>query len=266
MKHLKQTDLEIFNLIQLEKKRQSNTLMMIPSENTVSQAVEEAVGSCLGNKYAEGYPGRRYYQGQLYVDQIENLAIERAKKIFGVPYVNVQPHSGSPANFAVYTALLKPGDTLMGLSLASGGHLTHGANLNASSIYFNSISYSVNEEGYLDYDAILKLALEQKPKLIVCGTTAYPRIIDWKKFAEIAQEVGAYLLADISHISGLVIAGIYPSPVPYVDIITTTTHKTLRGPRGAMIMATEQGLKKDEKLGEKINKAIIPGIQGGPHI
>lgn len=266
MKYLKTVDPEIYNLIQSEQKRQEDTLMMIPSENIASKAVEEAVGSCLGNKYAEGYPGKRYYQGQQFVDQVETIAIERAKVLFGVPAVNVQAHSGSPANFAVFTALLHPGDTLMGLSLSSGGHLTHGANMNASSIYFNSVPYDTGKDGWLDYDAIEAHAKKVKPKLIIAGTTAYPRLLDWERFAAIAESVDAFLLADISHISGLVSAGAYPSPVPHVHIVTTTTHKTLRGPRGAMIMTTEKGLQKDADLPKKINSAIIPGIQGGPHM
>jgi glycine hydroxymethyltransferase len=265
MKFLKQTDPQMYALIKAEEKRQKESLMMIPSENIASRAVEEAVGSVLGNKYSEGYAGKRYYQGNHIIDQVEQLVIDRAKKLFDVPFVNVQPHSGSPANFAVYTALLKPGETLMGLSLASGGHLTHGANMNASSRYFKSVQYNVGKDGYMDYKEIMALAKKEKPKVIVAGTTAYARLIDWKKFAEIAKAVNAFLMADISHIAGLVVAGVYPSPVPYVDIVTTTTHKTLRGPRGAMIMVTENGLKKDPDLGKKINSAIIPGIQGGPH-
>lgn len=266
MKYLSKTDPEIARLITLEEKRQAETLMMIPSENIVSKAVEEAVGSCLGNKYAEGYPRRRYYQGQKVVDQIEDLARERVKKMFGVPAVNVQPLSGSPMNFAVYTALLKPGDKIMGLSLAFGGHLTHGANLNASSIYFNAVNFELDKNGLLDFDAIRKLALKEKPQIIVAGFTAYPRIVDWKAFAKIADEVGAYFMTDISHIAGLVAAGVYPSPVPYAHVVTTTTHKTLRGARGGVIMTTDKGLKKDPELAKKIDRAIIPGIQGGPHL
>jgi glycine hydroxymethyltransferase len=265
MKFLKQTDPEMYALIKAEEKRQKESLMMIPSENIASRAVEEAVGSVLGNKYSEGYSGKRYYQGNHIIDQVEQLVISRAQKLFGVPFVNVQPHSGSPANFAVYTALLKPGETLMGLSLASGGHLTHGANMNASSRYFKSVQYNVDKDGNMDYKEIMALAKKEKPKVIIAGTTAYSRLIDWKKFAEIAKSVNAFLMADISHIAGLVVAGVYPSPVPYVDIVTTTTHKTLRGPRGAMIMVTDNGMKKDPDLGKKINSAIIPGIQGGPH-
>lgn len=263
---IKKTDPAVYELIQSERKRQEETLMMIPSENHASKAVEEAMSSSFGNKYAEGYPGRRYYQGNEFADQIEQLCIDRAKKLFRVPFVNVQAHSGSPANFAVQIAILQPGDTFMGLSLSSGGHLTHGARLTAGSKFFKAIQYEVKPDGYLDYDLIEKLAIEHKPKLIIAGTTAYPRIIDWKKFRAIADKVGAVLHADVSHISGLVVAGAYPSPAPYVDIIMTTTHKSLRGPRGAMIMVTELGLKKNPDLGKKINSAIIPGIQGGPHL
>lgn len=266
MKFLKQTDPELYKLIKLEEKRQAETLMMIPSENIASKAVEDAVGSCLGNKYAEGYPFKRYYQGQQVVDLVEQTVIDRAKKVFNVAYANVQPHSGSPANFAVYTALLNPGDTLMGLNLASGGHLTHGANMSASSKYFRSVSYDVKSDGMIDYDGLAKLAKKEKPKIIIAGGSAYAQIIDWEKFAKIADSVGALLMADIAHFAGLVAAGVYPSPTEYVHIMTTTTHKTLRGPRGAMIMVTEKGLKKDPEMGEKINKAIIPGIQGGPHL
>ncbi len=266
MKNLKKVDSQIFELINKEKKRQEETLMMIPSENLASKAVEEAVGSCLGNKYAEGYPFRRYYQGQEFVDQIETLAIERAKKVFGVPYVNVQPYSGSPANTAVYFALIKPGDTIMGLSLAHGGHLTHGAPVSLSGAYFRSVSYGLDKNGIIDYKTVEKMALAEKPKIIVAGVTAYPPQVDWKRFAEIADKVGTYLLADISHLSGLIASGAYPSPVPYVHIIMTTTHKTLRGPRGAMIMVTDKGMKKDPEIGKKINKAVFPGLQGGPHI
>lgn len=263
---IKKTDPVVYDLIQSERKRQEQTLMMIPSENHASKAVEEAMSSSFGNKYAEGYPGRRYYQGNEFADQIEQLCIDRAKKLFNVPFVNVQAHSGSPANFAVQIAILQPGDTFMGLSLSSGGHLTHGARLTAGSKFFKAIQYEVKPDGYLDYDLIEKLAMEHKPKLIIAGTTAYPRIIDWKKFRAIADKVGAVLHADVSHISGLIVAGAYPSPAAYVDTIMTTTHKSLRGPRGAMIMVTELGLKKNPDLGKKINSAIIPGIQGGPHL
>lgn len=266
MNHLQKTDKAIYELIKKEDKRQEDTLMMIPSENTTSYAVEEAIGSSLGNKYAEGYPHRRYYQGQQIVDQVEELAQKRAQDLFKVEAVNVQALSGSPANFAVYTALLEAGDTLMGLSLPSGGHLTHGAARTASSKFFTSVQYDVGKDGLLDYGQIRKIAQKAKPKIIIAGTTAYPRILDWKKFAEIADEVGAYLLADVSHISGLIVTGVYPSPVPFVHVVTTTTHKTLRGPRGALIMTTKKGLAKNPDLIKKINSAIIPGIQGGPHI
>ncbi len=266
MKYLAKTDPKIYKLIQAERKRQEQTLMMIPSENIVSLAVQEAVGSCLGNKYAEGYPKKRYYQGQEVVDQVELLAQERAKKLFKVEYVNVQPYSGSPANLAVYFALVKPKEKIMGLSLSAGGHLTHGANLNASSVFFTSVIYGVTKTGYIDYDQLEDLALKERPKVIVAGTTAYPRLLDWKRFAEIAEKSGSYLMADISHIAGLIVGGVYPSPVEYADIITSTTHKTLRGPRGAIIMVTKKGLLKDPQLDKKIDKAIIPGLQGGPHL
>ena len=267
MKYLKSTDPEIDLLIKKEEKRQDETLMMIPSENYASKAVMEALGSVLTNKYSEGYPEKRYYQGQKYTDLIENLAIERAKKLFGVPYVNVQPYSGSPANAAVYFALLNPGDKIMGLSLPSGGHLTHGVpGITFSGKYFQSIQYNVDRKTELiDYEHLEKLAVKEKPKIIVAGTTHYPRVLDFSRFARIAEKAGAYLLADVSHVIGLIIAKVYPDPVPYVDVIMSTTHKTLRGPRGAMIMVTKKGLKKDPDLGEKINKAVFPGLQGGPH-
>lgn len=266
MKYLKKVDPEIDSLIKKEEKRQEETLMMIPSENIASQAVEEAIGTVLGNKYAEGYPFKRYYQGQEFVDQIENVVIERAKKLFNVPYVNIQPYSGSPANLAVYLATISPGDTIMGLSLSFGGHLTHGASVSATGKFFHSVSYALNKQGFIDYNELKKLAQKEKPKIIVAGTTAYPRKLNWKKFAEIAENVDAYLMADVSHLAGLIIGEAYPSPVPYVHIVTTTTHKTLRGPRGAMIMVTKRGLQKDPALEDKINKAVFPGLQGGPHI
>lgn len=265
MKQLKTKDPQIYSLIKEEEKRQQEVLEMIPSENYASQAVMEALGSVLTNKYSEGYPKRRYYQGNKVIDEVELLAQERAKKLFGVPYVNVQPLSGSPANAAVYMALLDYKDKIMGLSLAFGGHLTHGAPLTFSSRFFTSVQYDLGKDSLLDYDAIAKLAKKEKPKIIVCGFTAYPRIIDFKKFGEIADSIGAYLMADISHIAGLVVSGIHPSPVPYAHIVTTTSHKTLRGPRGAMIMVTEKGLKKNPDLPKKIDSAIIPGLQGGPH-
>lgn len=266
MSYLQKTDRQIYKLIKKEEKRQRETLMMIPSENIASGAVEEAVGSVLANKYAEGYPYKRYYQGQIFIDEIETLAIERAKKLFNVPFVNVQPYSGSPANSAVFFALLSPGDKIMGLGLSFGGHLTHGSPVSFSGKYFSAVNYPLNKKGVIDYDFVEKEAIKQKPKIIIAGTTAYPLIINWRRFAKIADKVKAYLMTDISHIAGLIAAGVYPSPVPYAHIITTTTHKTLRGPRGAMIMITHKGLKKDPELGEKINKAVFPGLQGGPHI
>ena len=263
---LSKVDPEISKLIQLEEQRQKEVLEMIPSENYTSQAVRQALSTILTNKYSEGYPKKRYYQGNRIVDEVEILAQERAKKLFGVAHANVQPYSGSPANTAVYLALLDPlKDKVMGLSLAFGGHLTHGAPVSISGKYFKSVPYELGHDGLLDFATIEKLAKKEKPKIIVCGFTAYPRIIDFAKFAQIAKSVGAYLLADISHISGLIIAGVHPSPVPYVDIVMTTTHKTLRGPRGAIIMVTAIGLKKDPELAEKIDKAVFPGLQGGPH-
>src|SRR3989344_3036480 len=235
--NLSKSDPQIARLIKAEKIRQENTLQMIPSENYTSRAVLEALGTVLSNKYSEGYPKKRYYQGNKIIDKVELLAIERAKKLFKVPHVNVQPYSGSPANAAVYFALLEPlKDKIMGLSLRDGGHLTHGAPVSISGKYFKAGPYTLGKDGLLDYDEIERLALKEKPKIIVCGFTAYPRIIDFKRFGEIADKCGAYLLADTSHITGLIIAGVHPSPIPYAHVITTTTHKTLRGPRGAIIM------------------------------
>lgn len=263
---LKTTDPKIYKLIKAEEERQRNVLEMIPSENYASVAVMEAMGTVLTNKYSEGYPKKRYYQGNEVVDQIEILAEERAKKLFGVPYVNVQPHSGSPANLAVYVALLKPLEgKIMGMALSSGGHLTHGQPVSASGKFFKSVQYTLGKDGFLDFDEIEKQAIKEKPDIIVCGFTAYPRIINFKEFARIADKVGAYLLADISHIAGLVVAGVHPSPILFAHIITTTTHKTLRGPRGAMIMVTNKGIKKNSELPKLIDSAIIPGLQGGPH-
>lgn len=260
------SDPQIGKLIQLEEKRQREVLELIPSENYTSPSVREALGSILTNKYSEGYPGKRYYQGNKYIDEIELLAIERAKKLFGVPHANVQPYSGSPANAAVYFALLNPGDTIMGLKLSAGGHLTHGhPKVTFSGKYFNSVQYDVEPDGWINHEKVAALAREAKPKMIIVGTTAYPRIFDWSKWREISDSVGAYLLADISHIAGLVVGGAHPSPVPYADVVMTTTHKTLRGPRGAMLMVTDLGLKKDARLAEKIDKAVFPGLQGGPH-
>jgi len=259
-------DPKIAAFIESEKKRQEETLMMIPSENYASRGVLAALGSVLQNKYAEGYPGRRYYQGQEWVDCVENLAISRARKLFGVLHVNVQPYSGSPANAAVYFALLDRDDKIMGLDLASGGHLTHGhPKITFSGKYFSSLRYQVGKDGFIDYNQVEAIALKEKPKIIVAGTTSYSRILDFSRFAQIADRVGAYLMADIAHIVGLVIAGVHPSPVSYADIITTTTHKSLRGPRGAMIMVTQKGLNKEPDLGRKIDRAVFPGLQGGPH-
>lgn len=266
MNSLKKTDPEIYKLIEKEEERIKNTLEMIPSNNFPTSAVLEALGSILNYKYSEGYPKKRYYQGQEFADGIETLAQERAKKLFGVPYANVQPYSGSPANLAVYLALLEPlKDKIMGLSLAFGGHLTHGASVSATAKYYKTVQYDLGKDGKLDYDVIEKMAIKEKPKIIVCGATAYPRIINFKRFGEIADKVGAYLLADISHITGLIVAGVHPSPVPYAHIIMSTTHKTLRGPRGGIILVTEKGLKKDPELADKISKAVFPGLQGGPH-
>lgn len=266
MNNLKREDPEVYNLVKEEEQRQKDVLEMIPSENYTSKAVMETLGTVLTNKYSEGYPKKRYYQGNKVVDKVELLAEERAKKLFGVPYVNVQALSGSPANLAVYVALLQPlKDKIMGLSLAFGGHLTHGQPQSATGKFFKSVQFELGKDGRLDFDAIEKLAQKEKPKIIVCGFTAYPRIIDFKKFAEIADKVGAYLLADVSHIAGLIVSGQHPSPVPYADIVTTTTHKTLRGPRGALIMVTDKGLRKNPGLPKLIDSAIIPGLQGGPH-
>lgn len=263
---LSQIDPQIYKLIKDEEKRQREVLEMIPSENYTSPEVLEALGTVLNNKYSEGYPKKRYYQGNAVVDEVEILAQERAKKLFGVPYVNVQALSGSVMNLAVYVALLEPlKGKIMGLSLAFGGHLTHGQPQSASGKFFKSTLYTLGKDGKLDFEAIEKQALKEKPDIIVCGFTAYPRIVDFKRFSEISEKVGAYLLADVSHIAGLIAGGAHPSPVPYAHIVTTTTHKTLRGPRGALIMVTDKGLKKDPDLGKKIDTAIIPGLQGGPH-
>lgn len=265
MKNLTKTDSEIAVLINLEAKRQKEGLEMIPSENYVSQSVLEAMGSILTNKYSEGYPNKRYYGGNEHIDQIELLAQERAKKLFKVPFANVQPYSGSPANLAVYLAVLNPGDAVMGLDLTHGGHLTHGYKVSATGIFFKSFPYHVKTDGRVDFAEVLKLAKQHKPKLIWTGATAYVYEYEFERFAKIAQEVGAYLAADIAHTAGLVAAGSHRNPGNFVDIITTTTHKTLRGPRGAMIMVTNKGIKKDPDLAEKINRAVFPGLQGGPH-
>lgn len=256
---LKQNDPEVYEAVMNEANRQRNKIELIASENFVSETVMETNGTPLTNKYAEGYPGKRYYGGCEFVDVVETLAIERAKKLFGAGYANVQPHSGAQANMAVFFALLTPGDTVLSMSLDHGGHLSHGSPVNMSGKYFNIVPYGVTEDtNTIDYDAVRKLALESKPKLILAGASAYPRIIDFEKFAEIAKEVGAYFMVDMAHIAGLVAAGYHPSPMPYADVVTTTTHKTLRGPRGGLI------LTNDEELAKKFNKAIFPGIQGGP--
>lgn len=266
MKNLKTVDPQIYELIKEEEKRQEEVLEMIPSENYASKAVLEALGSVLNNKYSEGYPQKRYYQGNTLIDNVEILAQERAKELFEVPHVNVQPYSGSPANMAVYLALLEPlKGKILGLSLTFGGHLTHGSPVSISGKYFKVTPYHLDKNGLIDYKEIEMLALKEKPNIIVCGATAYPRIIDFKRFGEIADKIGAYLLADISHIAGLIVGGVHPSPVSFAHVVTTTTHKTLRGPRGALIMVTNKGLKKDPDLGEKIDKAVFPGLQGGPH-
>jgi len=254
---LKEIDPEIYEAILLEQKREDEKILLIASENYASEAVMEAQGSVFTNKYAEGYPGRRYYGGCEYADIVENLAIERAKALFGAEHVNVQPHSGTQANMAVYFAVLKPGDTVLGMSLSHGGHLSHGATVNFSGTLFKAVTYGVNENGYIDYDQVRDLAKRHRPKLILTGASAYSRIIDFKTFAEIAREVGAYLLADIAHIAGLVAAGLHPSPIPYADFVTSTTHKTLRGPRGGIIMCRKEFAKV-------IDRMIFPGIQGGP--
>ncbi len=256
---IKAVDPAIAEVIEKEFARQSQHIELIASENWVSPAVMSAMGSVLTNKYAEGYPGKRYYGGCEIVDIAENLAIERAKKLFGAEYVNVQPHSGAQANMAVQFAVCEPGDTIMGMSLDHGGHLTHGSPVNFSGKYFNIVPYGVNDDGFIDYDEVLRLAKENKPKMIIAGASAYARAIDFKKFREIADEVGAVLMVDMAHIAGLVAAGYHMSPVPYADIVTTTTHKTLRGPRGGMIMATAEANEK-----YNFNKAMFPGIQGGP--
>ena len=251
-------DKEISEAIAHELSRQQDHIELIASENIVSKAVLEAQGSVLTNKYAEGYSGHRYYHGCEWIDVVETLAIERAKKLFGCDFANVQPHSGSQANQSVYAALLKPGETLMGMSLDAGGHLTHGAKVSSSGKYYHSVSYGVNDEGWIDYDAVEKLAIENKPKIIIAGGSAYARIIDFKRFREIADKVGAYLMVDMAHFAGLVAGGVYPSPIGIADVVTTTTHKTLRGPRGGMVLTNNPDIAK------KINSAIFPGLQGGP--
>ena len=259
MRLIAEHDSEVGAAVNAEFARQRRNLELIASENIVSEAVMAAMGTVLTNKYAEGYPAKRYYGGCECVDVVENLAIERAKKLFGCDYANVQPHSGAQANMAVFIAMLKPGDTVMGMNLDHGGHLTHGSPVNFSGMYFNIVPYGVNDEGYIDYDELEKKAMEAKPKLIIAGASAYCRTIDFKRFREIADRCGAYLMVDMAHIAGLVAAGLHPSPIPYADVVTTTTHKTLRGPRGGMILANEEANKKFN-----FNKAIFPGSQGGP--
>ena len=256
--HIKAQDEAVYKAIRGETARQKNTIELIASENFVSPAVLEAVGSVLTNKYAEGYPGKRYYGGCKYVDVVEQLAIDRLKQIYGCEHANVQPHSGASANFAVYFALLSPGDTMLGMNLSHGGHLTHGSPVNVSGKYFNVAAYGVeSQSGRIDYDEVQRIAEESKPKIIVAGASAYPRVIDFARFREIADSVGAYLMVDMAHIAGLVAAGLHPSPVPYADVVTSTTHKTLRGPRGGIILCKES-------LAKAIDKAIFPGTQGGP--
>ncbi|NMB43328.1 MAG: serine hydroxymethyltransferase [Clostridiales bacterium] len=256
---VKEFDKEVADALTLELERQQEHIELIASENFVSKAVMAAMGSHLTNKYAEGYPGRRYYGGCQYVDIVEELAIERAKKLFGCTYANVQPHSGSQANFAVYHALLQPGDTILGMNLDHGGHLTHGSPVNMSGALYNIVPYGVDEKGFIDYDALREVAIECKPKLIIAGASAYSRTIDFKKFRQVADDVGAFLMVDMAHIAGLVASGHHPSPVPYAHVVTTTTHKTLRGPRGGLILSSAEFAKE-----YKLNKAIFPGTQGGP--
>jgi len=259
MSWLQETDPEVYQIIEEEKRRQFFSIRLIPSENYTSAAVLEATGSILTNKYSEGYPHKRYYEGQRYIDQLEEIAIERAKKLFGAEHANVQPYSGSPANMAVYYALLEPGDKIMGLSLPHGGHLTHGWKVNFSARFYQSVQYTVDPQTHLiDYDQVLELARKERPKLIFSGATAYPRELDFRSFARIADEVGAYFVADIAHIAGLIVAGVHQSPIPYADVVTTTTHKTLRGPRAGMILCKQEHAKA-------IDSAVFPALQGGPH-
>ena len=259
MKFIAEYDSEVGAAIEAEAARQRRNLELIASENIVSEAVMLAMGTVLTNKYAEGYPGKRYYGGCECVDVVENLAIERAKKLFGCDYANVQPHSGAQANMAAFIAMLKPGDTVMGMNLNHGGHLTHGSPVNFSGLYFNIVPYGVNDEGFIDYDELEKKAMETHPKLIIAGASAYGRTINFKRFREIADKAGSYLMVDMAHIAGLVAAGLHPSPIPYADVVTTTTHKTLRGPRGGLILANKEAAEKFN-----FNKAIFPGSQGGP--
>ena len=261
LEEVKKVDVEVYDAINAEFDRQNTHIELIASENWVSPAVMAAMGSILTNKYAEGYPGKRYYGGCQCVDIVENLAIERAKELYGAEYVNVQPHSGAQANMAVQFSLLKPGDTVMGMNLDHGGHLTHGSPVNFSGTYFNIVPYGVNDEGFIDYDKVEEIAMECKPKMIIAGASAYARAIDFKKFREISDKCGAYLMVDMAHIAGLVAAGLHQNPVPYADVVTTTTHKTLRGPRGGMILVSKESMEKNNF---NFNKAVFPGIQGGP--
>ena len=259
MDALKTTDPEIYEIIRKEERYERDSIRLIPSENYASRAVMEATGSILTNKYSEGYSGRRYYEGQRYIDELETLVVERAKALFRAEHANVQPYSGSPANLAVYFGLLKPGETIMGLALPMGGHLTHGWNVSITGSFWRSVQYGVDRETHrIDFDLVREMARKERPRIIVCGATAYPRIIDFKSFGEIAREVGAYMMADVSHITGLIVGGVHPDPMPHADVVTTTTHKTLRGPRGAMILC-----RKD--VADAIDRAVFPGLQGGPH-
>ena len=256
---LKETDPKIYEIIQKEKQRQSEGIELIPSENYISEAVMEAMGSILNNKYSEGYPRKRYYGGQQFIDEMEELAQKRTRDLFGAEHVNVQPYSGSPANIAALMALLKPKDKILGMSLAHGGHLTHGHPVNFSGILFDVVSYGIDKEtGFIDYDEVRKIAIKEKPKLIISGATAYPRKFDYKALADIAKEIGAFSLADIAHVAGLIVGDVHPTPFPFTDVVTTTTHKTLRGPRGGIIMCKNE-------FREAIDKAVFPGLQGGPH-
>ncbi len=262
---LEDQDPEVAHVLQRERQRQREGVELIPSENYVSEAVLAALGSVFTNKYSEGYPGRRYYGGNEYVDEIERLAQERAKQLFGVPHANVQPYSGSPANLAVYVATCQAGDVIMGQNLPDGGHLTHGWKVSVTGTFYHSVPYHVKRDGYIDVDEVWRLARQHRPKLIWCGATAYVRELPFRELAEVADEVGAFFAADIAHIAGLILAGVHESPAPYAHVITTTTHKTLRGPRGAMILVTQKGLAKDPELAERVDSAIFPGLQGGPH-
>ena len=262
---LQERDPEIYRILAAERRRQREGVELIPSENYVSEAVLDAMGTIFTNKYSEGYPGRRYYGGNENVDDVERLAQERARRLFGVPHANVQPYSGSPANLAVYLATCQPGDPIMGQNLPDGGHLTHGWKVSVTGTYYRSVPYHVKTDGYIDVDEVWRLAREHRPKLIWCGATAYVREFPFEQLAAVADETGAFFATDIAHIAGLVIAGAHKSPVPYAHVVTTTTHKTLRGPRGAMILVTDKGLAKDPELAERIDRAVFPGLQGGPH-